>query len=155
MRAHHWFAFLVLWPLACTSTSNQPAPTGAGGAGNHSGVTDASLHTDAVSDRSSPQCRWSAALDNSACAPTRAYVECTEGGNSVSYPSSDPMSCPGCNGTCQDFCKTTEFSLSCPAQLHQDAAATPSDPWYGCSVGFVAPTGGTVWCCPCEGIKGG
>jgi hypothetical protein len=155
MRPHHWFAFLMLWPLACSSTSNQPAPTGAGGAGNHPGLTDASLHTDAVSDRSSAQCRWSAALDQSACAPSRAYVQCTVGGNSVSYPSTDPMSCPNCTGTCQDYCKDTEFSLSCPAPLHPDAAATMSDPWYGCSIGLVTPLGTIIWCCPCENSKGG
>jgi hypothetical protein len=153
MRPHHWFAFLMLWPLACTSTSNQPAPTGAGGAGNHPGLTDASLHTDAASDRSSPQCRWSAALDHSACVATRAYVECTVPGGTSSYAAPERGMCLDCQGTCSDYCDASEFSLSCGT--NQPDAATPGEPTYGCRQVLPNPSGGAIYCCPCENSKGG
>jgi len=95
------------------------------------------------------QCTWSSTLNTGTCVPLRAYVQCmTSGGNSSSFPSDDPASCPGCTGTCQDYCKATEFALSCGSHP-TDAAATPADPFYGCTVGFVTP-GATIYCCPCQ-----
>ena len=142
---HRWFVLLVLWPLACSSTSNQPRLTDASTRVDHPAVTP----TDAASDRSSPECRWSTALDKSACVATRAYVKCAVQGGSSSYPAPERGLCLACSGTCSDYCDAAEFSLSC--STNQPDAATSADPTFGCRQVLPNPSGGAIYCCPCAG----
>jgi hypothetical protein len=109
---------------------------------------DVAPPTDAASDRSSPACRWSAALDHSACVATRAYVKCAVQGGASSYPATERTMCLDCQGTCSDYCVASEFSLSCGTD--QPDAATPGDPTYGCHAVLSNPSGGAIYCCPCR-----
>jgi hypothetical protein len=138
----------VLWPLACSSTSNQPRIADASAPADRPAVTDVSSAGDAASDHSSPECKWSAALDHSACVATRAYVKCAVSGGASSYPASARGMCTGCAGTCSDYCDAGEFSLSCGTD--QPDAATPGEPTYGCRLVLPNLSGGAIYCCPCQ-----
>jgi hypothetical protein len=148
LRRWSWFAFSFLWLLACDNTSNRAAPMDASHPVDRPVLTDSAGRVD-MQKSDAYQCNWPSSLNTSACVPLRAYVQCTSNGNSSSYPSTDPSMCPGCTGTCKDFCKATEFALSCTGHP-ADAAATPADPFYGCTVGYTTPSGSVIYCCPCQ-----
>jgi hypothetical protein len=142
---------LFLPLLACDNTPNNPAGfvfiVDSGGPVDHS-MTDGSGLTDG-----GYQCSWPAALDNGGsipgCGTGRAFVTCTESGGSVSYPTSQAMGCPACNGTCTELCNLNEFALSCANPVSDAATSSPGLP-HGCHLAQSFPTGSVAYCCPCE-----
>jgi hypothetical protein len=145
-RCRPWFVLVCLCLFGCDNSSNHASSADASHVMDRPVPTDGPRTDALVGDA---ECHWPAALTGGACVPLRAFVKCTIQETSSSYPSTDPTSCPGCAGTCQDYCQPTEFALSCGARS-TDAAAIPSDPFYGCTVGFVTPSGSVVYCCPCQ-----
>lgn len=146
------FALFGLGSLACSSTSNQPAPVDGSSAVDRPVPRDSSPRLDVAPDAAGFQCGFPTQLKDSiagTCVPARAFVTCTVNGNSASYQASDPMGCLSCAGTCEDSCKLSELALSCGVP-RSDAGATPSDPTFGCRVGFVAGNGSVTYCCPCR-----
>jgi hypothetical protein len=153
---HGWLTLLALVPLACSNTPNNVVTFNFDASGHVDRPVDHVVHDaqprlDVAPDAAGFQCFWPGALDDggvAGCAPSRAFVTCTEAGGSASYTAATHNGCLACSGTCTDSCGLGEFALSC-ATAPTDAAVS-SGPAHGCHFSKSFPFGSVVYCCPCQ-----